>query len=90
MVPDRSGGEYKLPGRPWHFSRDELTPIGTPAFQGEHNREVFGELGLSEAELQRLSETGALVTHRRGDRTLDKALDRPHSAPAISIVNRRR
>jgi crotonobetainyl-CoA:carnitine CoA-transferase CaiB-like acyl-CoA transferase len=65
LVPDRSGGEYKLPGRPWHFSRDELTPIGTPAFQGEHNREVFGELGMNEAELQSLHETGALVAHRR-------------------------
>jgi len=65
LVPDRSGGEYKLPGRPWHFSRDELTPIGTPAFQGEHNREVFRELGVSEAELQKLSETGVLVSHRR-------------------------
>jgi hypothetical protein len=65
LVPDRSGGEYKLPGRPWHFSRDELTPIGTPAFQGEHNREVFAELGVNEEELQRLSETGVLVTHRR-------------------------
>jgi crotonobetainyl-CoA:carnitine CoA-transferase CaiB-like acyl-CoA transferase len=65
LVPDRSGGEYKLPGRPWHFSRDELAPIGTPAFQGEHNREVFRELGVSEAELQKLSETGVLVSHRR-------------------------
>jgi hypothetical protein len=53
FVPDRCGGEYKLPGRPWHFSRDELTPIGTPAFQGEHNREVFRELGVS-GGLQRL------------------------------------
>ena len=65
LVPDRSGGEYKLPGRPWHFSRDELTPIGTPAFQGEHNSEVFRELGVSEMELQRLSDLGALVAHRR-------------------------
>ena len=64
-VPDRSGGEYRLPGRPWHFSKDELTPIGTPAFQGEHNREVFRELGVGESELRKLAETGALVTHRR-------------------------
>jgi crotonobetainyl-CoA:carnitine CoA-transferase CaiB-like acyl-CoA transferase len=64
-VPDRSGGEYRVPGRPWHFSKDELTPIGTPAFQGEHNREVFRELGVGETELQQLAETGALVTHRR-------------------------
>jgi hypothetical protein len=54
-----------LPGRPWHFSRDELTPIGTPAFQGEHNREVFAELGVSEPELRRLFEAGVLVTHHR-------------------------
>jgi crotonobetainyl-CoA:carnitine CoA-transferase CaiB-like acyl-CoA transferase len=65
QVPDRNGGEYRLPGRPWHFSGDQLTPIGTPAFQGEHNREVFGELGLSDEELQRLSDTGVLVTHPR-------------------------
>ena len=64
-VPDRNGGEYRLPGRPWHFSDDQLTPIGTPAFQGEHNREVFGELGLSDEELQRLSDAGVLVTHPR-------------------------
>jgi crotonobetainyl-CoA:carnitine CoA-transferase CaiB-like acyl-CoA transferase len=64
-VPDRSGGEYRLPGRPWHFSAEELTPIGTPAFQGEHNAEVFRELGIGEAELNRLAEAGVLVAHRR-------------------------
>jgi crotonobetainyl-CoA:carnitine CoA-transferase CaiB-like acyl-CoA transferase len=64
-VPDRSGGEYRLPGRPWHFSGEELTPIGRPAFQGEHNFEVFGELGVDKAELTRLAEQGVLVTHPR-------------------------
>jgi crotonobetainyl-CoA:carnitine CoA-transferase CaiB-like acyl-CoA transferase len=64
-VSDRSGGEYRLPGRPWRFSGEELTPIGTPAFQGEHNFEVFAELGLSEAELKQLVESGVLVTHAR-------------------------
>jgi crotonobetainyl-CoA:carnitine CoA-transferase CaiB-like acyl-CoA transferase len=39
-VSDRNGGTYRLPGRPWHFSRDELAPLGDPAFQGEHNRDV--------------------------------------------------
>jgi hypothetical protein len=58
---------------------DELTPIGTPAFQGEHNREVFGELGVSETELQRLSETGALVTHRRAIQP--DAAPKPQEAP---------
>ena len=64
-VPDRHGGEYMLPGRPWHFSADELTPIGAPAFQGEHNAAVFRELGLSEVELERLHASGALVAHPR-------------------------
>jgi crotonobetainyl-CoA:carnitine CoA-transferase CaiB-like acyl-CoA transferase len=64
-VPDRCGGEYRLPGRPWHFSAEELTPIGAPAFQGEHNYAVFSELGLGEAELKRLSDAGVLVSHPR-------------------------
>ncbi|EKS41728.1 MAG TPA: CoA transferase [Afipia sp.] len=64
-VSDRNGGEYRLPGRPWHFSGDELTPIGTPAFQGEHNYAVFRELGIPESELKRLAEAGVLVSHPR-------------------------
>ena len=36
-----------------------------PAFQGEHNFEVFGELGIREAELKRLADAGVLVTHPR-------------------------
>jgi crotonobetainyl-CoA:carnitine CoA-transferase CaiB-like acyl-CoA transferase len=64
-VPDRSGGEYRLPGRPWRFSAEELTSIGAPAFQGEHNKQVFRELGVSEAELEQLTAAGVLVSHRR-------------------------
>lgn len=64
-VSDRSGGEYRLPGRPWRFSDDELTPIGMPAFQGEHNNAVFSELGVSEAELKRLTDAGVFVSHPR-------------------------
>jgi len=60
-VSDRHGGEYRLPGRPWRFSADALKPIGAPAFQGEHNRDVFRELGVSETELERLHASGALV-----------------------------
>jgi crotonobetainyl-CoA:carnitine CoA-transferase CaiB-like acyl-CoA transferase len=65
LVSDRNGGEYRLPGRPWRFSHEELTPIGTPAFQGEHNLEVFRELGISESELAELKSSGALVSHPR-------------------------
>jgi crotonobetainyl-CoA:carnitine CoA-transferase CaiB-like acyl-CoA transferase len=61
-VSGRYGGTYRLPGRPWHFSKDQLETIGEPAFQGEHNRAVFCELGLSEAEIERYIEIGALVS----------------------------
>jgi crotonobetainyl-CoA:carnitine CoA-transferase CaiB-like acyl-CoA transferase len=75
-VPDRNGGEYRLPGRPWRFSAEELTPIGTPAFQGEHNFDVFGELGIPEAELRQLSDAGVLVTHPRA-RDVQAAVKQP-------------
>jgi crotonobetainyl-CoA:carnitine CoA-transferase CaiB-like acyl-CoA transferase len=61
-VSDRNGGTYRLPGRPWRFSREELQPLGDPAFQGEHNRVVFGELGLSEDEIDCYIASGALVS----------------------------
>ena len=69
QVPDRSGGEYRLPGRPWRFSAESLPPAGTPAFQGEHNVEVFRELGVSEEELRRLADAGVLVAHPRATAT---------------------
>jgi crotonobetainyl-CoA:carnitine CoA-transferase CaiB-like acyl-CoA transferase len=61
-VPDRSGGEIRIPGRPWHFA--DLPETGdsqTPARQGEHNNQVLSELGFSLAEIAKLKETGALV-----------------------------
>jgi len=61
-VPDRHGGHYRLPGRPWRFSHDDLAPLGAPAFQGEHNRSVFAELGLSGAEIERHVTSGALLS----------------------------
>jgi crotonobetainyl-CoA:carnitine CoA-transferase CaiB-like acyl-CoA transferase len=61
-VSDRNGGTYRLPGRPWRFSRETLRPLGDPAFQGEHNRNVFGELGLSEGEIDGYIASGALVS----------------------------
>jgi crotonobetainyl-CoA:carnitine CoA-transferase CaiB-like acyl-CoA transferase len=61
-VSDRYGGSYRLPGRPWRFSADELEPPGVPAFQGEHNHVVFAELGLSGEEIERMAASGALVS----------------------------
>jgi crotonobetainyl-CoA:carnitine CoA-transferase CaiB-like acyl-CoA transferase len=60
-VSDRNGARYRLPGRPWRFSREKLDPLGEPAFQGEHNREVFAQLGLSDAEIDAHINSGALV-----------------------------
>jgi crotonobetainyl-CoA:carnitine CoA-transferase CaiB-like acyl-CoA transferase len=61
-VSDRHGATYRLPGRPWRFSADQLEPIGDPAFQGEHNCDVFRELGMNEDEIARFIATGALVS----------------------------
>ena len=64
VVSDRYGGSYRLPGRPWRFSRDTLEPMGDPAFQGEHNREVFTELGLGDEQIASYVASGALVESR--------------------------
>ena len=61
-VSDRNGGSYRLPGRPWRFSRERLAPLGEPAFQGEHNRAVLAELGLHDDEIDAHIASGALVS----------------------------
>jgi crotonobetainyl-CoA:carnitine CoA-transferase CaiB-like acyl-CoA transferase len=71
-VSDRHGGTYRLPGRPWRFSRDELKPLGDPAFQGEHNRAVCIELGLTESEIERCIASGALVSVALPDASLTR------------------
>ena len=60
-VPDRNGGEFRMPGRPWRFSAAELDPPGEPALQGEHNAEICALLGLGPQEVEQLSTSGALV-----------------------------
>jgi crotonobetainyl-CoA:carnitine CoA-transferase CaiB-like acyl-CoA transferase len=61
-VSDRNGGSYRLPGRPWRFSGEKLKQLGEPAFQGEHNRSVFAELGFSDNEIDAYVASGALVS----------------------------
>ena len=43
------------------FSDAELTPLGDPAMQGEHNADILGELGYDQAEIDRLTASGALI-----------------------------
>lgn len=60
-VPDRKGGEYRLPGRPWKFSGAELPMPGAPSEQGEQNAEICRELGYTDADIERMRASGALV-----------------------------
>jgi crotonobetainyl-CoA:carnitine CoA-transferase CaiB-like acyl-CoA transferase len=62
-VPDRRGGTYKLHGKPWHFSDGALPAPREPAFRGEHNAQVLGELGYELSEIRQFQESGVLVGH---------------------------
>jgi crotonobetainyl-CoA:carnitine CoA-transferase CaiB-like acyl-CoA transferase len=63
-VSDRAGGEYQVPGRPWHFSEAKNDSGGAEvvARQGEHNNELLREIGLTEAQIEALKMSGALVS----------------------------
>jgi crotonobetainyl-CoA:carnitine CoA-transferase CaiB-like acyl-CoA transferase len=62
-VSDRSGGQIKIPGRPWHFAdQPEAGDDGQlAARQGEHNTEILTELGFSAGQIATLETAGALV-----------------------------
>ncbi len=81
-VPDRRGGTYRLQGRPWRFSDDVLEPPGLPALRGEHNVEVFAELGLSRQEIERSIEVGMLIEHQSPSPVVAVAKAAPVSASA--------
>jgi crotonobetainyl-CoA:carnitine CoA-transferase CaiB-like acyl-CoA transferase len=67
-VSDRSGGEIKIPGRPWHFADQAAADEGQlAARQGEHNAAVLKELGFSAAEIGAFDASGALVQPGRND-----------------------
>jgi CoA:oxalate CoA-transferase len=66
-VPDRGGGGVRIPNTPWRFSEADTGVRGQPAYRGEHNREVFGELcGLGTDELDRLEAEGVLSSRLPG------------------------
>jgi crotonobetainyl-CoA:carnitine CoA-transferase CaiB-like acyl-CoA transferase len=62
-VSDRAGGEYQVPGRPWHFSdaKHDVAGPDVVARQGEHNCEILREIGMTEADIARLESAGALI-----------------------------
>ncbi|NPT55084.1 CaiB/BaiF CoA transferase family protein [Paraburkholderia elongata] len=79
-VSDRHGGSFRLPGRPWRFSRDALPAAGLPAFQGEHNRTVFEAYGLTAAELDAYEHSGAFVQIHRENSNPGDEVETPQVA----------
>lgn len=68
-VSDRAGGKISIPGRPWHFDEQIIEGDNQmAAHQGEHNAEVLAELGFSNAEVDALVASGALVEPSRASR----------------------
>ena len=60
-IDDRSGGTFRIPNAPWHFSGTDVSTQGVPKFRGEDNAEVLQRLlGVSEEEVAALTESGAL------------------------------
>jgi crotonobetainyl-CoA:carnitine CoA-transferase CaiB-like acyl-CoA transferase len=62
-VPDRSGGTYRLPGHPWHFSECTLDETALPAFQGEHNDAILREIGLTQTGIDECVATKMLISN---------------------------
>mgnify|MGYP000060650559 FL=1 len=62
-VEDRSGGTARVPAPPWIFSGCELPDAGLPPFQGEHNRELLAEMGLTDSEISRLEKDSVLISN---------------------------
>lgn len=57
-----SDGPVRLPRSPFRFSATDAGTSGTPAWQGQHNREVLEEvLGLGAEDVAALQEAGVLV-----------------------------
>ena len=53
-------GKVRLPNLPFRFSECETTPSGVAPLLGQHNREIAGGLGLSEADIDTLVNDGVL------------------------------
>ncbi len=64
-VHDPVFGSYQVPGMPLRFSEGPRHPDLRAAYMGEHNVDVFTQYaGVSEAEVRKLEQEGALVAKR--------------------------
>jgi crotonobetainyl-CoA:carnitine CoA-transferase CaiB-like acyl-CoA transferase len=43
-VPDRIGGEVRIPNAPWHFTHSHVGTSGEPRYRGEDNRHVLRDI----------------------------------------------
>jgi crotonobetainyl-CoA:carnitine CoA-transferase CaiB-like acyl-CoA transferase len=60
-VPDRIGGEVRIPNAPWHFTHSQVGTSGVPRYRGEDNRNVLRDiLHLSEDEISELEANNVL------------------------------
>jgi len=53
-------GKIKLPNLPFRFSDCDTSPRGPAPLLGQHNREIAGELGYPEAEIDAMVSDGVL------------------------------
>ena len=64
-VHDPVFGSYQVPGMPLRFSEGPRHPDLRAAYMGEHNVDVFTQYaGVSEADVRKLEQEGALVAKR--------------------------
>lgn len=67
QVPDRGSSTVPVPQAPWRFSSLPVGVHGSPAYRGEHNREVLGDLlRLDEAHLDALTTSGVISSRLPG------------------------
>jgi len=53
-------GTLKYPGAPYKFHETAVGPKNPAHLVGQHNKEVYSELGISESELAELAKAGVI------------------------------
>ena len=60
-VPDRIGGEVRIPNAPWHFTHSHVGTSGEPRYRGEDNRTVLRNiLNMADEEIDKLEADNVL------------------------------
>jgi crotonobetainyl-CoA:carnitine CoA-transferase CaiB-like acyl-CoA transferase len=59
-VPHPTAGELELVNPPFQLASDTVRPVQAPPLLGEHTDEVLRELGLDQAEIDRLAADGVV------------------------------